>query len=383
MRWMCRLCALCWMSWALSSHAAPFNGIDNSLASLYRTSAAKSRSVSPENLTGEAGKGAAATEGLQKQLARNLGRGWKINPAVAVKAGETLTLADVQGPGAIEHIWFTPTGNWRTSILRIYWDSETEPSVEVPVGDFFGMGLGKYAPINSLAVAVNPGSGFNSYWVMPFRKKFRMTLENIGTSEVLLFYQIDYVLTDVTKDAGYFHAQFRRTNPVKEKEVYTIVDDVIGQGQYVGTYMTWGPNHAGWWGEGEIKFYLDGDRDFPTIAGTGTEDYFCGSYDFVNQTTQQYEEFSHAYSGMPQVIRAEDRDVHPKFGLYRWHITDPIRFKEKLRVTIQDLGWKNENGPDPEYLAAQDDISSVAFWYQTEPHKKFPPLPSKAELEVE
>jgi len=340
--------------------------------------------MSPENPTGEPGKGAMATEGLSKRYARNLGQGWKISPAVRVKPGQVLTMGETQGPGAIEHIWLTATGNWRTSILRIYWDGEAEPSVEVPVGHFFGMGWNRYAPLNSLAVAVNPGSGFNSYWPMPFRKKFRMTLENIGAKEMTLFYQVDYVLTNVPKDAAYLHAQFRRTNPVKEGDVYTILDNVNGTGQYVGTYMAWGINHAGWWGEGEIKFYLDGDRDFPTIAGTGTEDYFCGSYDFVNQTTKQYETFSHAYSGMPQVIRSEDRDEPPRFGLYRWHITDPIRFKEHIRVTIQDLGWKKvKTADEAEYRLGQDDISSVAFWYQTEPHKKFPDLPSKPELEAE
>src|SRR5207248_2710432 len=115
-----------------------------------------------------------------------------------------------------------------------------------------------------------------------------------------------------------------------------------------------------------------------------TEDYFCGSYDFVNQETHNYEPFSHEYSGMPQVIRSEDRDEHPKFGLYRWHITDPVRFKEKIRVTIQDLGWKKVSTADEaEYRLGRDDISSVAFWYQTEPHTKFPPLPSRAELEIE
>jgi hypothetical protein len=368
----------------IPTYAASFDGIDNSLSTLYRTSDAKSCSISPENPTGEPGKGAMATEGISKHYARNLGQGWKINPAVRIQPGQVLVMGETQGPGAIEHIWLTAAGNWRTAILRIYWDNENDPSVEVPVGDFFGMGLGKYAPINSIPVAVNPGSGFNSYWPMPFRKKFRMTLENIGAKEMTLYYQVDYVLTKVPKDAAYFHAQFRRTNPVKEGDVYTILDNVSGQGQYVGTYMAWGINHAGWWGEGEIKFYLDGDLDFPTIAGTGTEDYFCGSYDFVNPTTRQYEPFSHNYSGMPQVIRSEDRDQHPKFGLYRWHITDPIRFKEKFRVTIQDLGWKKvSTAEEAEYRLGQDDISSVAFWYQTEPHKTFPHLPSKEELEAE
>ena len=186
----------------------------------------------------------------------------------------------------------TPTGPWRYLILRFYWDGETTPSVEVPAGDFFASGWGGYAQISSLAVCVNPGSAFNSYWEMPFRKGFRVTAENLGDDEMTLYYQIDYALTEVPKDAAYFHAQFRRVNPLPEKEVYTILDGVRGMGHYVGTYLAWGVHSNGWWGEGEIKFYLDGDREFPTIAGTGTEDYFGGSYNFENQTTKRYQEFT-------------------------------------------------------------------------------------------
>lgn len=174
----------------------------------------------------------------------------------------------------------TPTGNWRLSILRIYWDDEKEPSVEVPVGDFFGMGWGVYAPLQSLAVCVNPGSAFNSYWPMPFHRKARFTLENLDDKPMTIYYQIDYTLGDVPDDAAYFHAQFRRVNPLPYKDVYTIVDGIKGKGHYVGTYMAYGTNSNGWWGEGEIKFYMDGDKDDPTIAGTGTEDYFNGSYNF-------------------------------------------------------------------------------------------------------
>ena len=150
----------------------------------------------------------------------------------------------------------TPTGNWRFSILRFYWDDETEPSVEVPVGDFFGMGWGEYAPLNSLAVTVNPGSAFNSYWVMPFKKKCKITMQNINTEKMVLYYQVDFTLTNVPNDAGYFHAQFRRSNPT-EGGFYTLVNDIKGKGQYVGTYMAWGLTNNGWWGEGEIKFYMD------------------------------------------------------------------------------------------------------------------------------
>ncbi|MCZ2152642.1 MAG: DUF2961 domain-containing protein [Bryobacterales bacterium] len=359
----------------------PNSGLENSLSNLYRLSKAETRSISPENFTGEKGRAGMATEGTGKHAARSLGQGWKVSPSVRIKAGETFTLGTIDGPGSIQHIWMTPTGNWRFSIFRIYWDDEPNPSVEVPVGDFFGMGWGKYAHLNSLAITVNPGSAFNSYWQMPFRKKARITMENIDSRDMLLYYQIDYALADVPADAAYFHAQFRRVNPLPDKSVYTLVDGIRGSGQYVGTYMAWGVNSTGWWGEGEIKFFMDGDTEFPTIAGTGTEDYFCGSYNFENQVTHQYQEFSTAYSGLHQVIRPDGLySSQQRFGLYRWHITDPIRFKRDLKVTIQALGWKKDNSG--EYLPLRDDIASVVYWYQTEPHAKFPPLPSRDDLLV-
>ncbi|MCL4841593.1 MAG: DUF2961 domain-containing protein [Bryobacteraceae bacterium] len=360
---------------------SPFNGLETGLHNLHRLSNAETRSISPENFTGAKGRGGMATEGTGKNAARNLGQGWKISPSVRIKGGETFTLAEIDGSGAIQHIWMTPTGHWRTSILRMYWDGETEPSVEVPVGDFFGMGWGQYAHLNSLAVTVNPGSAFNSYWLMPFRKKARITMENLDDKDMVLYYQIDYTLTDVPADAAYFHAQFRRVNPLKFKDVYTLVDGIQGAGHFVGTYMAWGVNNRGWWGEGEIKFYMDGDKEFPTIAGTGTEDYFCGSYNFENRVTRQYQEFSTAYAGLHQVIKPDGVYAsQQRFGMYRWHITDPVRFKKDLRVTIQALGWKANS--QREYLPLQDDIASVVYWYQSEPHAKFPRLPSREFLEV-
>ncbi len=357
-----------------------FDGLNMNLGNLFMLSDAKTRSISPENFSGEPGKGGMATleNGSARNAARDLGQGWKVSPFVVIEAGQTFTVADINGPGAIQHIWMTPTGNWRFSILRFYWDGETEPSVEVPVGDFFGMGWGEYAHLNSLAVAVNPGSAFNSYWAMPFRKKCKITLQNINTEKMVLYYQVDYTLTNVPADAGYFHAQFRRSNPT-EGGFHTLVDGIKGKGQYVGTYLAWGLSNNGWWGEGEIKFYMDGDTKFPTINGTGTEDYFCGSYNFENQKTHQYQPFSTAYSGLHQVIQPDGlyKSTH-RFGLYRWHIMDPIRFEKDLKVIIQDLGWRH----DGRYLQQQSDISSVVYWYQSEPHAPFPKLPSKDYLEV-
>jgi hypothetical protein len=356
-----------------------FNGLGMNMGNLARLSKAQTRSISPENFTGDKGKGAMATDGTGAQGARDLGQGWKISPSIHIQPGETFELANIEGPGAIQQIWMTPTGNWRFNILRIYWDDQEIPSVECPVGDFFAMGWGGYAQVSSLAVCVNPGSAFNCYWEMPFRKRCRVTMTNIADEHMVLYYQINYTLTDVPEDAGFFHAQFRRVNPLPYKEVYTILDGVRGQGHYVGTYMAWGVNNRGWWGEGEIKFYLDGDDEFPTICGTGTEDYFCGSYNFENRATHQYQEFTTPYAGLFQVIRPDGVYLSQmRFGMYRWHVTDPVRFREDIRVTIQALGWRSYR----RYLPLQDDIASVAYWYQALPTLPFPALPDRDSLEV-
>ena len=357
-----------------------FNGLGLHLGNLSRVSSAQTRSISPENFTGEKGKGGMATEGTGANCARDLGVGWKLSPSVSVAPGETHTLADIDGPGAIQQIWMTPTGHWRHFILRFYWDDQEQPSVECPVGDFFACGWQKYAQVSSLPVCVNPGSAFNCYWEMPFRKKCRITMTNVSADPAGLYYQVNYTLTDVPEDAAYFHAQFRRTNPLPYKDVFTILDGVQGQGQYVGTYMAWGVNNTGWWGEGEIKFFLDGDGEFPTICGTGTEDYFCGSYNFdVGKENGGYREYTTPYAGLPQVIRPDGLySAQTRFGMYRWHIMDPVRFASDLRVTIQALGWRTGG----RYLPLQDDIASVAFWYQTLPTAPFPALPDRDYLEI-
>jgi hypothetical protein len=356
---------------------AAFNGLGMNLGNLSRLSKAVTRSICPENYTGAKGQGGMAipTGGA----ARELGQGWKVSPCLVIQPGQTFEMASIEGPGAIQQIWLTPTGNWRFSILRIYWDGQEQSSVECPVGDFFLMGWGKYAQVNALPVCVNPGSAFNSYWEMPFRKHCRMTFTNIDTQPMVLFYQVNYTLTEVPEDCAYFHAQFRRTNPLPYKDVYTILDGVQGQGQYVGTYLAWGVNNNQWWGEGEIKFYMDGDQEFPTICGTGTEDYFCGSYDFEDQETHLYVPFSTPYSGLHQVL-LPDRLYRSqfRFGMYRFHVMDPIRFERDLRVTIQALGWRS----DHRYLPLQDDIASVAYWYQALPTAPFAALPDKDYLEV-
>ena len=368
-----------------------FSGLGMHLGNLSLVSTAKTRSISPENFSGDKGVGGMSTDGAATNAARNLGQGWKVSPYIVIEPGETATLADIHDSGAIQQIWLTMArGKWRHTILRGYWDGQQQPSIESPIGDFFANGWESYAPISSLAVCVNPARAFNCYWEMPFRNQATFTLENLNPDPISVYYQINYTLTDVPADAAYFHAQFRRTNPLPYKQVYTILDGVKGQGQYVGTYMAWGSNNGGWWGEGEVKFFMDGDDEFPTICGTGTEDYFCGAYCFDpgifsrGQDTgppSHYEEYTTPYAGLPQVIRPDGvYQSQQRFGLYRWHIPDPVRFTEDIKVTMQALGWRPHK--DREYLPLQDDIASVAYWYQTLPTAPFPTLPSKDYLEV-
>ncbi len=352
------------------------------MSQLYKLKDAQTRSISPENFTGEKGKGGMATleEGTAAKAARELGQGWKVNPYIHIEPGTTFTLGEIKGSGVINHIWMTPVGDYRLMIMRFYWDDETEPSIEVPVGDFFaaGWGMNNEPRITSLAICVNPKSGFNSYWQMPFRKGCRVTMENLGEGKATVYYQINYSLEAVSEDTPYFHAQFRRVNPLPDKQDYTIVDGIKGRGHYVGTYLAHGANSPGWWGEGEIKFFMDGDTQFPTICGTGEEDYFCGSYGYHERKRlgrYVYDDFTSPYTGFHHIkYEGEQR----RFGQYRWHLTDPIRFEQDLRVTIQSLGWQSEG----RYLPLHDDLASVAYWYQLEPHNSFPALPAKENLVI-
>jgi hypothetical protein len=358
-----------------------FNALNTTIGTLSFLANARSRSICPENLRGEKGRGGGTelADGTAKNAARDLGKGWKVNPYIVIKSRETVDIASIDGPGVIQHIWFGSYGKARNTIIRFYWDGQEQPSVEVPIGDFFCCGWQDFVQISSLAVCVNPKNAFNCYWSMPFRTQCRITLENISGEDIPCYYQIDYSLGDIPPECAYFHAQFRRVNPLPYKSVYTILDGVTGRGQYVGTYLAWGVNNNGWWGEGEIKFYLDGDGEYPTICGTGTEDYFGGSYNFEDYYTHdRYAAFSNPYTGFHEVQRDELYKSQKRFGMYRWHIGDPIRFENDIRVTIQALGWR-EGG---RYLPLQDDIASVAYWYQTLPSASFPPLPDKDHLEV-
>ena len=343
-------------------------------------------SISPENLTGEKGKGGMAEEGTASDAAKDLGKGWKVNPYLHVYPGETITLADVSGQGAIKHFWITDNAKGgRYLILRIYFDDSEKPQVEAPLSDFFcNANYMEYRQLSSLAMCYNPGKGMNCYFEMPYFKGFRVEIENIGYDRCNVYYQIDCEEKKIPEESLYFHAQFRRTNPVGYKEVYTILDNVKGNGLYVGTYMYWDVKTNGWWGEGEIKFYIDGDREYPTICGTGTEDYFCGAYNFdpsvVNKSPNgKYTEYTTPYTGMHKLDSTDGRYIHSqRFNMYRWHITDPIYFNNDLKVTIQDLGWRDQR----RYLPLQDDISSVAYWYSDNLDDDYPAFPSKDDLEI-
>ena len=348
-----------------------YNGLGLGLGNLPRLSNAKSRSISAENFTGAKGAGAMATEGMGAGCARDLGRGWKISPSIVVHKHSTFTLADIEGPGAIQSIWMTGNVGSYDTILRIYWEGQDYPSVEAPVAAFFGNAFanningttGSFPHLNSLPVLVAPNRGLNCFWEMPFRKHCKITLENISDDDKVCYFQINYTLTEVPDDVAYFHAQYRQAKPVDYKTEYVILDGVRGKGHYVGTTLNVNLNSAGgWWGEGEIKFFIDGDKaDAPTICGTGTEDYFGGAWCFGDT-------YSTPFLGYP-LWRKEPGEV-PKHGLYRWHVPDPIRFETDLKVTMQALGW----WPNWKYQPLQDDIASVGYWYQLDPHAPFPEM---------
>jgi len=359
------------------SKPALSSGLNYGLGTLPLLIPAETRSVCPENPTGEKGRGGMAIPNPAdpdlpfSKAAEDLGQGWKVRPFTRLKGRETVTIMDVEGPGVIQHIWMGTgedwTGTGRACILRFYWDGESTPSIEVPMTDFFAVGHDLFARVNSLAVVVNPTSALNCYWPMPFHKHVKITFSNESEKELsLLDYQITYAKREIPDNTGYLHAQWRRAVTSRSFPMYTILEGVKGRGRYVGTFLAWTQMSDGWFGEGEVKFFIDGDSKFPTINGTGTEDYFCGTYGFP-------ETYSTAYTGC--TLKHEGKEGPPKWSLYRWHIMDPISFNSDLRVTIQALGW----WPTGKYQPLADDIASVAYWYQTEPHAAFPELPSLSE----
>lgn len=360
---------------------------DGALNGLFQLKNGSSRAINWENRTGEKGKGGMA--------ASDLGPSRKGSPCIpCVKAGETVVLAEMNGPGIIQHIWITVTDRTsernryilRDLVLRMYWDGEETPSVESPLGDFFCCGFGASYTVNSIPVAVNPTRGMNMYFSMPFGKKAKITIENQCDEDVPgFFYQVDYCLVDaLPENTGYFHAQWRRQRITKKTEDYVILDQVKGKGQYVGTYMALTTLERYWYGEGEIKMFIDGDREYPTICGTGTEDYFGGAWSFATQENGKTVEntFCTPYLGYPYYSHHDTmihNDYHnddhmPQRSFYRWHIMDPVLFEEDLRVTIQQIGVYHGG-----LFEREDDVATVAYWYQQEPHQEFSKLPERKE----
>lgn len=351
-----------------------FNGTNMGLGTLAKLSNAKSRSLSAENVYGEKGKGGMAVLGKvqasvkkigqhpsNQQAASDLGQGWKARPCIQIPAGTTAVIADIKGPGVIQHQWYTFHQDCSQDlILRMYWDGKKKPAVEAPIADFFGNNWGEPVNINAVPINVNPLGGCNCYFPMPFRKKAKITVENTSKKDVRgFFYTINYILTRVDKDEAYFHAAYNKTEMVKYGEDYVILDKIKGKGHYVGVSMGWQQSKNGWWGEGEIKMFLDGDKKFPTIIGTGTEDYFGGAWCFTETFSAPFLGYPYGYSGRKQKGpgKAKKGDKHL---LYRFHVLDPVRFSRDLKVTMQALGW----GKDGKYLPMEEKISSVCYWYQ-------------------
>ncbi len=354
----------------------------NLLGSLPLAHGVVTRQISAENPTGE--KGAAcrwspdpADPNLPHSgAALDLGRGWKVHPFIKVNSGQVATLADITGPGCINEFWITSDlTEFRALILRFYWDDEETPSIEVPLGDFFAMGHDS-APhtVVSLPVHVGPYRACASYWSMPFRKHARITLENQSPKDAnIVAYRVLYKLQDIPEDAAYFHAQWRRSQTQRDNPQHIILDGVVGRGLYVGTYLAWTAFSRGWWGEGEVKFFIDGDEEFPTLSDNGTEDYFGGAWCFYKDPHKEQveQEFNSPFLGLPLAYNRDPQSAR-KFSLYRWHLLDSIGFQNDLKVSVQALGWY----PNQRYQPLSDDIASVAYWYQLEPHRSFPTLPT-------
>jgi D-arabinan exo alpha-(1,3)/(1,5)-arabinofuranosidase (non-reducing end) len=287
-----------------------------------------------------------------------------------IAPGDTLTLAELDGPGRIVHFWCTIADSEpyysRLLTLRMYWDGETNPSVECPIGDFFGIGHGVDQPFTSLPVRVTSnGRGRNCYWPMPFKKSARITVTNDGQQRCRAFYYyIDWQkLSSLPDESAYFHAMYRQEFPCVMGRNYLIAD-IQGCGQYVGTVLSVYQSSPGWFGEGDDFFFIDGEKE-PSLRGTGTEDYFCDGWGFRQQDGPFY--------GAPLW---EGTDTGDRCSAYRWHIPDPVTFKKSLRVEIEHKGSQVfPDGKRSGFIERDDLFSSVAFWYQTEPHKPWPALP--------
>ena len=329
-----------------------------------------SRSICFENPTGAPGQGGKA--------ASKLGVGRKGAPSITLQAGQEVQLCDIEGPGTIRHIWITgprTPQHLRSIVIRAWWDGQAHPSIECPLGDFMGFAHGKVMPYFSAVHSVGRNAGLNLWLPMPFPKRARITLANEGQQNTALFYQIDYTIRDnLPADVGRLHVLFRRENPTTEKQDFELLPKRTGKGRYLGAVIGVRNLHPGrWWGEGEIKIYLDGDTEFPTLVGTGSEDYVCLSYG-LQQTPYLYNGCSLCLN--PVEWSREDLEKNKEnagfISMYRWHLPDPIYWQKEVRITMQQIAWQKG------LAETEDDWCTSTFWYEPVPSAPLPALPEVA-----
>ena len=325
------------------------------------------RQVTAENVHGKAHSAAQAWFRAEESLVESrrmgqpdslaepshpFGQGFKVRPCLQMTAHSLVTLLDYDGPAVIRHFWCTTRVEALPQlVLRFYWDGAVTPAIEVPLGHFFcNAGAAYEGAVHSILVNVNPNHGLNCFIPMPFRKHGRCTLENLSDSPLAFYYSFSLTEEAVPEEEYYLHAYYHHEERTNPKEGYTILPKVVGCGRYLGTYLTWHQQSDGWWGEGEVKMFLDGDGAFPTLCGTGTEDYFGGAWNFKRP-------FTAPFLGCPHL---EEEKAGSRHAMYRFHVPDPILFERELRVTCQCLGW----GSDESYRALEDEVSSLAYWYQ-------------------
>jgi len=310
-----------------------------------------SRSISFENPTGAPGVGG--------QAASKLGPGRKGAPARTIQPGESVQLCDLQGPGTIRHIWITTDQRplvQRACLIRVWWEGQENPSIECPIGDLFGFAHGKIASYQSAVHSCGPTGGRNLWLPMPFKQRARIEFTNEGPEAVPLFYAIDYTMGDQHEaDVGRLHVLFRRENPTIEKVDFELLPERKQKGRFIGSVIGIRNLHPDqWWGEGEVKVYMDGDREWPTIAGTGSEDYVGLAWGI--------QQAAFLYNG----CSLNERNF---VSMYRWHLPDPIAWRQQARITIQQIAWKDG------LAETSDDWSCATFWYEPVPSAKLPPMP--------
>ncbi|MHC4406609.1 MAG: glycoside hydrolase family 172 protein [Planctomycetota bacterium] len=310
-----------------------------------------SRSISFENPTGAAGEGGKA--------ASNLGAGRKGSPSRRIEPGQTVQLCDIEGPGTIRHIWLTTARDpaaQRALVVRAWWEGQEHPSIECPVGDFFGFAHGRIMPYHSAVHSVGSTGGRNVWLPMPFVKRAKMTFTNEGAAAVPVYYQIDYTVGDgLPDDVGRLHVLFRRENPTTTKEDFELLPERKNKGRFIGSVIGIRNLHPGqWWGEGEVKVFMDGDKEFPTICGTGSEDYVGLAWG-IQQT--------------PFLYNGCSLNENNFVSMYRWHLPDPIAWRRHARITIQQIAWKNG------LAETEDDWSTATFWYEPTPSAPLPEMP--------